>query len=83
MFAATIEPLYKEGRILTNEEVHNMHESKGIAFSRSHNSVNIEHSPLQYLLTFKAPVKDFAGKRFKFFYEEWTHQLPKVKTLTL
>ncbi|EER34771.1 conserved hypothetical protein [Candida tropicalis MYA-3404] len=81
MFAATIEPLYKEGRILTNEEVHNMHESKGIAFSRSHNSVNIEHSPLQYLLTFKAPVKDFAGKRFKFFYEEWTHQLPKVQDI--
>ncbi|KAL6452288.1 THO2 THO complex subunit 2 [Candida maltosa Xu316] len=81
LFAATVDPLYKKFRIFTDEEVQELQESKGVAFSRSHNTVNIEKTPTMYLFTFKAPIKDFANKKFKFFYEEWTHKLPEIDNI--
>ncbi|RCK54347.1 THO complex subunit 2 [Candida viswanathii] len=78
LFAGIIDPLYKGERIFTEDEVDSMHECRAVAYSRPHNSVNVEPASLVYYFTFRAPYNDFAGKRFKFCYQEWTEQLPKV-----
>ncbi|KAK6465276.1 transcription factor/nuclear export subunit protein 2-domain-containing protein [Scheffersomyces coipomensis] len=62
------------------EDFKKLSRSKKVAFARQQNHVEYEEFPNAELLSFKATIKSYSTKSFRFFYTEWSDQLPVLST---
>lgn len=81
LFATMIDPLYNKIRIFSDEEISSLQKPKGITFSRPHNTVFIEHSPVAHLFSFNPLMRGYGNRKYTYFYREFSTDLPKIQDI--
>lgn len=76
-----IQPLYSQISEFDSDDLLHLQTSKKLLHSRGGNEVYSKDFEQTTLLSFKATIQSFSQKKFVFFYDDWTCDLPQITTV--
>ncbi|CAI5756499.1 unnamed protein product [Candida verbasci] len=74
-----LDPFYNKIQSFTDDELRDLQEMQGIAYSRPNNGVSYEPVEIFHILSFKPTIIDFGQKKYIYFYRNWIKKLPAVE----